>query len=64
MSKSQKDVPEDKFYYAYHKLLKTFLKPHKKAFKFVGHGSSREVFAMPGGKCLKIAHSRKGAMQN
>lgn len=51
----------DRFDYAYHRLLSSYLKKHKRAFKFVDSGSSRVVFAMPGGKCLKVAWLERGA---
>lgn len=54
---------EDEIHYAHEMVLKKFLKGNSMV-KYVGAGSSRTAFALAGGKCLKIANSKKGVAQN
>lgn len=59
-----KDKSKDPFAVVYDIMKKGYLKQHKDSISFVAEGSSRAVFLFPSGKCLKIATSNIGRMQN
>jgi len=54
----------DEIHYAYEMMIDGYLKKNHKFIRYVDNGSSRTVFALSGGKCLKIAQSKKGVAQN
>lgn len=45
-------------------LMRRVLKKSSPPIRFAGEGSSRAAYVCDGGRCLKVAKSRKGVMQN